>query len=119
MPRLSKEKIVAIIEIDSIPLVHNTELHVAIVRKRNKILAIATNRIGTRSKGSGFSTCTIHAERAALKKVDLRELDGAEMYVVRLTASRRDIVGSEPCHSCKCHLTKCIREHGLRRVYYS
>lgn len=119
MPRVSKDKIVAIIEVDSIPRVHNTELHVAIIRKRKKVLAIATNRIGSRSNGCGYSNMTIHAERAALKKVDVRELAGAEMYVVRLTASRRDIVGSKPCHSCTCYLEKCIRDHGLRRVYYS
>ena len=119
MPRISKEKIVAIIEVDSIPRVHNTELHVAIIRKRKKVLAVATNRIGSRSNSCGYSNMTIHAERAALKKVDVRELDGAEMYVIRLTASRRDIAGSKPCHSCTCHLEKCIREHGLRRVYYS
>ena len=119
MPRISKDKLIAIIQTDTIPRVHNTELHVAMIRNRGKVLAIATNRIGSRSRGSGFSMCTIHAERAALKKVDMRDLDGAEMYVIRLTASRRDIAGSEPCHSCKCHLTKCIREHGLRRVYYT
>jgi hypothetical protein len=119
MPRVSKDKLVAIIEMDSVPRAHNTELHVAILRKRKKVLAVATNRIGSRSRGCGYSTMTIHAERAVLKMVDARELHGAEMYVVRLTTARRDIIGSEPCHSCKCHLEKCFREHGLRRVYYS
>ena len=109
----------AIIEIDSIPRAHNTELHVAILRKRGKVLGIATNRVGSRSRGCGYSAATIHAERAVLKMVNSRELHGAEMYVVRLTNSRRDIVGSKPCHSCTCHLEKCFREHGLRRVYYS
>jgi hypothetical protein len=119
MPRISKDKIIAIIEIDSIPRAHNTELHVAILRKRGKILAIATNRIGSRSRGCGYSNMTIHAERAVLKMVDKRDLYGAEMYVIRLTTAHRDIVGSKPCHSCTCHLEKCFREHGLRRVYYS
>lgn len=119
MPRVSKDKIVAIIEVDSIPKVHNTELHVAILSKRGKVLAVATNRIGSRSRGCGYSNVTIHAERAVLKQVDERELDGAEMYVIRLTASRRDVIGSKPCHSCTCHLEKCFREKGLRRVYYS
>jgi hypothetical protein len=26
---------------------------------------------------------------------------------------------SKPCHGCMCHLTKAIRQYGLRRVYYS
>jgi hypothetical protein len=119
MPRISKDKIITIIELDRIPQAHNTELHVAIIRKRKKVLAVATNRVGSRARGCGYSSVTIHAERAALKMVDIRDLYGAEMYVVRLTSSRREIVGSEPCHSCKCHLEKCFRKHGLRRVYYS
>ena len=119
MPKLSKRKVEALVCLGSITKAHNTELHVAFVLKRNKLLAFATNRVGSRSRGCGYSNRTIHAERAVLKKVDRRDLRGAELVVVRLTDSRRDITGSEPCHSCKCHLRKCIEEDGLRAVYYS
>ena len=119
MPKLSKYKVEAMVSLNHITKAHNTELHVAFVVKRGKILAIATNRIGSRSRGCGYSNRTIHAERAVLKKVDRRLLRGADLIVVRLTDRTRDIIGSEPCHACKCHLHKCIKEDGLRTVYYS
>lgn len=119
MPRLSKHKVEALVCLGNIARTHTTELHVAFVLKRNKILGIATNRIGSRSRGCGYSTRTIHAERAVLKKVDRRDLRGAELIVVRLSNNRLDLKGSEPCHSCKCHLQKCFEEDGLRAVYYS
>jgi hypothetical protein len=55
--------------VDSVWLKHNTQVHIAILMKRGKILEIASNAVGTRSKGSGYQERTIHAERAVLKKV--------------------------------------------------
>jgi hypothetical protein len=98
---------------------HHTSFHIAIIYKRGKILAMASNAVGSRSKGCGYSRHTIHAERAVLKKIgDVSQLKGAKLFVVRLD-NKRDILGSEPCHSCKVHLTKCMREYGLRSVHYS
>ncbi len=98
---------------------HHTSFHIAILYKRGKILAMASNTVGSRSKGCGYSRHTIHAERAVLKKIgDVSQLRGAKLFVVRLD-NKRDILGSEPCHSCKVHLTKCMREYGLRSVHYS
>ena len=42
---------------------HITSLHNAILVKRGKVIAEATNKIGSRSKGSGYSYSTIHAEK--------------------------------------------------------
>lgn len=96
-----------------------TSLHFAILYKRGKVLATATNAVGSRSKGCGYSTHTIHAERAVLKKIgDTNRLRDAELFVVRLSKSN-DFMSSEPCHACKRHLTKCMREYGLKAVYYS
>jgi hypothetical protein len=98
---------------------HHTSFHIAILYKRGKILAMASNAVGSRSKGCGYSKHTIHAERAVLKKVgDHSALKGAKLFVVRLSG-KREMLNSEPCHSCKVHLTKCMREYGLKSVHYS
>jgi hypothetical protein len=108
------------ISVDSIHLKHRTQIHIAVVMKRGKILEIAHNAIGSRSKGPGFETRTIHAERAVLKKVgDISQLRGAVLIVIRIAKGTKEVVNSEPCHSCRCHLEKCMREYGLKQVYYS
>lgn len=104
----------------SIPkTVHNTQLHYATILKRNKILASSINRIGSRSKGCGYSDMTIHAERAVVKSLgDISQLRGATLIVVRYNKSG-EILGSQPCHDCMLFLNKCIKEYGLRKVIYS
>ena len=98
----------------------NTSLHVAFVYGRGGVMiAMATNRVGTRSSGAGFSKQTMHAERNALKAVgDFTLLRGATMVVVRVGKGGilRD---SRPCSECQCHLQKAMDKYGLRRVYYS
>jgi cytidine deaminase len=99
---------------------HNVQAHIAIIVKRGKIIASATNSIGSRSRGCGYAEKTIHAERAAIKKLgNFRELDGACMVVIRIMKGTKELGYSEPCHGCKQHLEKCMKEYGLRRVYYS
>jgi deoxycytidylate deaminase len=100
---------------------HRTSLHYAILYRRGKVLATATNAVGSRSKGCGYSNHTIHAERAVIKKVgDVTLLKDAELFVVRLSKTdKSSFMNSEPCHACKRHLTKCMREYGLKAVYYS
>lgn len=97
-----------------------TSLHIGFLYARGGILiGMSTNRVGSRSKGAGFSGYTIHAERAVLKAVgDFTLLRGATLVVVRVNR-RGEIMPSEPCHECKCHLEKAMRVYGLRRVYYS
>jgi hypothetical protein len=108
------------ISVDAVWAKHKTQAHIAIILQRGKVLAVASNSIGSRSKGSGYETRTIHAERAAIKKVgDTSKLNGATLIVIRIMRGTKEIGNSEPCHSCKCHLEKCMREHGLRQVFYS
>lgn len=97
-----------------------TSLHIGFIYARGGILiGMATNRVGSRSSGAGFSGYTIHAERAVLKAVgDNNLLRGATMVVVRVSKGGI-ILPSEPCHECKCHLGKAMRVYGLRKVYYS
>ena len=108
------------ISVDAVWAKHKTQAHIAILIKRGKIIEIASNSIGSRSKGAGYHERTIHAERAVLKKVgDTAKLNGATLIVIRIMRGTKEVGNSEPCHSCKCHLEKCMREHGLRQVFYS
>ena len=109
-----------LISFDTVNMKHKTQIHIAVVIKRGKILEIASNSIGSRSKGCGYQERTIHAERAVIKKVgDVSKLNGASLIVIRIMRGTQEVGNSEPCHSCRCHLEKCMREHGLRHVFYS
>jgi hypothetical protein len=108
------------ISVDTVIGKHKSQVHIALVIQRGKVLAVASNSVGSRSRGCGYGTYTIHAERAAIKKVgDMSKLNGATLVVIRVMKGTREIGNSEPCHSCKCHLEKCMRRHGLKQVYYS
>lgn len=96
----------------------NTHLHVAVIVKNGQVLATAENRIGTRSRGSGYSNQTIHAERAVFKKLgDYTKLRGATLCVWRV--STISVLPSKPCSDCHIFLEKCMREYGLRAVQYT
>lgn len=98
---------------------HNTNYHQAMIVRRNQILAIAHNSIGSRSSGAGYSDRTIHAERAVVKRLgDISQLRGATLYVCRFSRAG-ELRDSKPCHECQVFLEKCMREYGLRKVVYS
>ena len=98
---------------------HNMQLHVATLLRRNKVITSAINRVGSRSKGCGYSDRSLHAERAVVKRLgDISQLRGATLVVVRYN-HQGDMQGSQPCHECRVFLEKCIREYGLRKVIYS
>ena len=95
-------------------------IHIAMIVKGKKVLAVASNFLGSRSSGCGFDDRTIHAERAVIKKVgNYSLLQGAIMIVVRISPGTRDTGYSEPCKTCKPHLEKCIKKYGLKCVFYS
>jgi len=102
---------------------HFASIHVALLLKRGKIIAEATNGYGSRSRGSGYCHSSIHAERNVVKEIgNIHELKGAEMYVVRISRSKEvddPFVGSKPCAQCRPFLKKCIKEYGLKNVYYT
>jgi len=94
-------------------------IHVAVLVKRGKIIASACNQVGSRHMGCGYSDRSIHAERAVVKKIGNTDLlRGADMYVFR-NGRTVDSRYSQPCHACEVFLRKCMREHGLRYVFYS
>ena len=98
----------------------NTSLHVAAIYGRGKtLLGLATNRVGSRSSGAGFSNQTIHAERAVMKAVgDISLLRGATLVVVRVTKDGKT-AGSAPCKECQAAIEAAMRKYGLRRVIHS
>jgi hypothetical protein len=105
---------------------HSTKLHIAIIVKRGKILAEATNKVASRSNGAASrgSKNYIHAERNVLRALgDTSKLRGADMYVMRIgkicKESDVQFMYSQPCPECTVLLHKCIREYGLRNVYFT
>ena len=100
-------------------LPHMTHYHQAVITKRNKILAIGHNSVGSRSKGAGYSKNTIHAERAVVKNLgNLSLLRGATLIVYRYNA-HDELMDSKPCSECQIFLDKCMKEYGLHKVVYS
>lgn len=98
--------------------------HVAMLVRRGKILRVASNRLGSRSQGSGFSNFTIHAERNVVKEFgDISQLKGCDLYVMRIHQNRltdeKYFGNSQPCRDCQLFLEKCQRRYGLRHVYYT
>lgn len=98
--------------------------HVAMLVKRGKILRVASNRLGSRSQGSGFSNFTIHAERNVVKEFgDISLLRGCDLFVMRIHQNRmtgeRYFGNSAPCRDCQLFLEKCQRRYGLRQIYYT
>jgi hypothetical protein len=100
-------------------------LHVAVLLKRGKVLATATNRNGSRSNGSGYSDYSIHAERNVIKQLgDISKLRDADMLVMRISRDHtkegfEKFLESKPCRGCQLFLEKCMREYGLKNVYYT
>jgi hypothetical protein len=104
---------------DTLRSPHRTHLHYAQIVVRNKILAVARNAVGSRSRGCGYGDQTIHAERAVVKRLgDIRLLQGATLLVWRVNR-QGDLLSSKPCPGCHLFLEKCMREYGLRKVVYS
>ena len=89
--------------------------------KRGKIIAEANNNYGSRSRGSGYSRSSIHAERNVVKALgDIMELRGADMYIMRFSRTEEvEFVRSTPCSQCKVFLDKCVKEYGLKNIYYT
>lgn len=97
-----------------------SQLHVAILVKRNKILAAATNKISSRSAGASSrgSQTYIHAEKNAVRSLgDMSRMRGADMYVMRI--GKCSFMYSQPCPECTTLLLKCMKKYGLRNVYFT
>jgi hypothetical protein len=102
----------------------NTSFHIAMLMKRGKILVVASNRIGSRSKGCGYANYTIHAERNVIKQLgDTSKLKGCDLFVMNISVNKltgtKHFKYSKPCYDCQVFLEKCQTEYGLKNVYYT
>jgi hypothetical protein len=103
---------------------HFASIHVATLVKRGKIIAQATNGFGSRSRGSGYSSASIHAEKNVIKQLgNIHDIRGSDMYIVRISRDPSlegldQFVKSNPCRQCVPFLHKCFREYGLKNVFY-
>ena len=102
----------------------NTSFHVAMLVRRGKIIQTASNRVGTRSRGSGYSKYTIHAEKNVIKQIrNLHLLDGCDLFIMKIhqhkLTKELTFCHSSPCHSCQVFIEKCQKEYGLKNVYYT
>ena len=101
------------------PYFNSTHLHYASISLRGQEIASSRNRVGSRSRGCGWSNQTIHAERAVVKSLgDVSQLHGCILTVVRVN-KQGQIMNSKPCASCVKFLEKCIKKYGLLKVLYS
>lgn len=100
---------------------HYASIHRAAIVKRGRIIAEATNNYGSRSRGSGYSRSSIHAERNVVKALgDISLLKGADMYIMRFSRGETmEFVKSRPCSACMVFLEKCMKEYGLKNVYFT
>ena len=105
---------------------HATKFHLAIVVRRGRILASATNKEASRTNGAATrgSQNFIHAERNLLRTIgDYGKLRGSDVYVMRIRLTGKDdeveFKYSQPCPECTVLLTKCMREYGLKNVYFT
>lgn len=108
----------------SLSLSNPKKLHIAIVVKRGKILASASNKVASRSNGAATrgSQNYIHAEKNLLRVLgDNSKLKGADVYVMRIASYNGSLEFrySQPCPECTVLLEKCMREYGLRNVYFT
>lgn len=101
-----------------------TSFHIAMLMKRGKILLVASNRVGSRSRGCGYAKYTIHAEKNVIKQFgDVSKLRGCDLFVMNIHTNKgtgeKYFGNSKPCHDCQLFLEKCQAEYGLKNVYYT
>lgn len=84
----------------------------AVLFKNNKILSVGFNQLKTHPK-STHPYKTIHAEMQAIFSCPVRSLNGASLYVCRVSSS--GIAMAKPCEHCE----QLIRSTGIKQVYYT
>jgi hypothetical protein len=99
----------------------DTQLHVAALVRRGKVLAFATNQTASRSSGASSrgSQTHIHAEKNLLSRIPHYLLRGSSIYVMRIKENIAEFRYSQPCPECTVLLNKCMRSYGLRNVYFT
>jgi len=94
--------------------------YACIIMNKNKIVSIGYNHYRLTQVSGLYST---HAEIDALLKCrDKRQLNGADMYVVRINVNKElpyVYLKAVPCEECEKKIKKCMKEYGLKKCYYT
>lgn len=111
--------------------------HGCIIVKNNKIVGRGFNK----ALGEGTGLKTHHAERMAILNCDKKNLNGADLYVIRLNMYNfckykiinnqnyimifqkiklsNIIMISKPCKRCDAMIKKYMNKYKIRNIYYS
>lgn len=92
--------------------------HGAIIRKSGKTIAVGVNYTvndpAYLDDDVAVEHTAVHAEVAALNSCRKVDLQGATIYVARVSA-RNEPRMSKPCERCQ----KALKERGVRKVFYT
>jgi deoxycytidylate deaminase len=92
-----------------------------IVDNKNNIISVGFNTIRYRSSKHS-SKNSLHAEIDAINRCQRKLLNNATMFVTHVNHNP-DIpftfVSAKPCHDCAIKLAKCMKNYGLRYVFYT
>ena len=90
--------------------------HGAIIARGGVLLSYGWNQNKTHPAAVVYFSNFIHAELAAIIRVNKIDLSGCDIYVARKMRTSDEPLGmSRPCKQCM----EMIREAGIRRVYYT
>lgn len=85
-----------------------------ILAKKRKIINMGVNRpYETHTRSRGYRFDSIHAEVDCLLGISDKDIQGATMYVFRLSRGGKPGI-SKPCPRCE----QILRDAGIRDVYY-
>jgi hypothetical protein len=82
-----------------------------------RVLKDSQNRVGSRSRGSGYYDYTLHAEIALLKEIDYDELYDRTLVVICIEHDEDGLIrfrNSTPCCKCQRILDKFVRKYRLK-----
>ena len=82
-----------------------------------RVLKDSQNRVGSRSRGSGYYDYTLHAEIALLKEIDYDELYDRTLVVICIEYDEDGLIrfrNSTPCCKCQRVLDKFVRKYRLK-----
>ena len=96
----------------------------AIVDSKNNIICTGfnhyvCNHTCSRKDRSNFS---IHAEKDVLRKCNMKDISGCNMYIIRSGCDNpvnTEFKYSAPCKQCTALINTCIAKYKLNKVYYS
>lgn len=92
--------------------------HGAVLRKSGRTLSVGINRNTNDpmilDQSMNVKHFSIHAEYAAIRAVRKSDLQGASIYIARVSKNGEPVM-SKPCVKCQ----KMLKKYGVKKVYYT